>query len=83
MEVFEKDSWKEIPRTLSHSKKDVEKIVEEMNRMVDPNVLRFLITKRKYRSKKVGREYITYLDKINQNRVNRQNEDKEKESKNE
>lgn len=53
VEYFERGKWRELPRTLSDSKQAVEDVVEEMNGRVDPEVVKFLPVKYKYRYKKV------------------------------
>lgn len=53
VEYFERGKWRELPRTLSASKQSVEDVVEEMNGRADPEVVRLLPVKYKYRFKKV------------------------------
>lgn len=53
LEVFDNGKWSPINSTLSDSKKELEKELEEMNTHIKKEDLKFLPVKCKYRIKKV------------------------------
>jgi len=53
IEVWEKNKYIELPSTLKAGKSELEAEVEDLNKLVPYEVLRFLPISKKYRVKKV------------------------------
>lgn len=53
IEVWEKNKYKELASTVKASKSELEEEVEELNKLVPKEVLKFLPINRKYRVKKI------------------------------
>jgi hypothetical protein len=63
IEYYERTKWRPIKRTLNVSKKETQELLDEMNNSVDPETIKFLPVKQKYRIKKVKNNFLDKEEK--------------------